>query len=54
MSTEDQSLDFEMDDKIARELLDLLKPVTKEGNITEPSATAQSNQTGIVAPDWNF
>jgi hypothetical protein len=56
---EDQSWDFEMDDDInldARELLALLKPDTKEGRTTEPSATAQSGQTGIqvAAPDWNF
>jgi len=54
---EDQSLDFEIDDDInldARELLDLLKPVPKEGKTAEPFAAAQSNQTGAAAPDWNF
>ena len=54
---EDQSSDFKIDDEIdldVRELLDLLKPVTNEGKTTEPSATVQSNQPGIVTPDWNF
>jgi hypothetical protein len=42
-----------------RELLDLLKPVPKEGkaavpSVAEPSSAAKYNQTGVVAPDWKF